>query len=157
MSSLKPVYFSSGIGSSFYMGAPIVLPNPIRPHKDASFKANEYYFHCCKVAICNEGTIDMYREILEADSCAEAKRLGRLVPLDAEEVEEWDKHYSLVAMLECNLAKFQQHAHCRRWLRATGARPLVEHRQDLIWGDNLDGNGLNLLGKILEIVRARVC
>lgn len=150
----KPIYFSRGIPSNWYeadieitsayLGKWIVVPT------------NEHYFQAEKVALM-DGGIDAYREILEADTPNEAKRLGRAVEMNPSARAVWDESEALVAMLECNLAKFSQHTHCLAWLRKTGTRPLVEHRRDKIWGDGLDGSGRNLQGKILELVRSRLC
>lgn len=146
---------SKGPGSNFYP-APIELPDLVKSSRNIVYASSEHYFHASKVAYCNLGTWEMFREIVAAETCMEAKRLGRAVPLDEDEIKEWDEYAGPIAMLEANLAKFRQNAECRRWLRGTKGRPLVEHRKDPRWGDNLDGTGLNLHGKILEVVRAVV-
>lgn len=150
---MKPLLFSGGIPSNFYK-AEIILPRPIDLLKEDSFPTNEHYFQACKVAISHAGTIDMYREIRDADSAAAAKRLGRAVPLDDSELNEWNNYEAIVSMLQCNLAKYTQNLECKDWLLSTLGRHLVEHRRDPIWGDNMDGTGENLLGKTLELVRA---
>lgn len=157
--SREPYLFNKGILSSFYYPCEIELPNPVQVMKGNDvFLSNEHYFHCCKVGVVNhiEYAIETYREIRDASTPQAAKRLGREVPMDEEDIEFWDMQAAPVAMLEANLAKFTTHEHCREFLVKTGRRPLVEHRPDPIWGDNMDGTGLNLLGKILEVVRERV-
>jgi ribA/ribD-fused uncharacterized protein len=152
---LEPVYFSDGIPSNFHQ-ARIMLPASMLRFEVVFFETNEHYFQAEKVSVSSQGTIDMYREIMEAETAMRAKQLGRQVPLDESEQRQWDLHYAPVAMLECNLAKYTQHPACRTWLVGTGIRPIVEHRPDPIWGDNMDGTGKNLLGKTLELVRAFV-
>ena len=121
-----------------------------------TYDANEYYFQCAKTFGCAApGMLKLHNEMLQAPNCRTVKAMGRNVPLSAHELALWEARVSLEAMLACNLAKFQQHKDCRQWLLNTGNRPLIEHRRDPKWGDNLDGTGLNLLGKILEVVRAQ--
>jgi ribA/ribD-fused uncharacterized protein len=152
---LEPVLFSNGIPSNFHP-AEVLLPASMLRFAIYAFPTNEHYFQAEKVSMSPEGTIDMYREIMYAESPMEAKKLGRRVPLDEEGLRQWNLHFAPVKMLECNLAKYTQHDNCRDWLLETGIRPIVEHRPDPIWGDNMDGTGKNLLGKTLELVRAFV-
>lgn len=50
--------------------------------------------------------------------------------------------------------KFTQHKDLRKLLLHTGNRKLVEHtRNDNFWGDGGDGNGKNMLGKLLMELR----
>jgi predicted NAD-dependent protein-ADP-ribosyltransferase YbiA (DUF1768 family) len=92
---LEPVLFSGGVPSNFYH-AEIILPVDMLRGKVIAFDTNEHFFQAEKVAVASQGTIDMHREIVEAASPMEAKRLGRLVPLDANEQRQWDLHYALV-------------------------------------------------------------
>jgi len=53
------------------------------------------------------------------------------------------------------LAKFEQHPDIRAILLATGDEPIVENAPgDRYWGCGADGSGKNMLGIILEEVRA---
>lgn len=152
----KPILFSSGKPSNFYMGAPITMWCPL-VDTWVNYHANEYYFHCAKTFGCNAGNmLKKHNEILAAPNCRAAKHLGHTVPLSPEEVHLWDNRVALEAMLACNLAKYQTHADCREWLLSTGTATLIEHRPDPIWGDNMDGTGKNLLGHILMLVRAQI-
>jgi ribA/ribD-fused uncharacterized protein len=152
----KPILFDRGKPSNFYLGAPIIMWCPLMDTW-VTYPANEYYFHCAKTFGCNAGNmLKFHNDILRAPNCAAAKRLGRQVPLSRTEVILWDARVAIEAMMVCNLAKFTTHADCREWLVATGTAALIEHRPDPIWGDNMDGTGKNLLGKILEVVRAHV-
>lgn len=151
----KPVLFKSGIPSSFYE-APIIMRCPATG-KRVVFDSNERYFHVAKIPLSVldiEEAAKMARLIRLATSSREAKDLGRnAIPLTPQGIKLWDEQYAPVAMLSCNLAKFRRHAHCRTWLMDTGTREIVEHRPDARWGDDLDGSGRNLLGKILMLVR----
>lgn len=158
------VHFSSGIPSNFYR-APIALFDPVLGN-DVELPGNEWYFHIGKIATVGDfdhpvlidgeymGSLELRDAIADAKTPAEAKRLGRLVPMDSHNIKQWNHRDALVAMLECNLAKYQQNNRCRAWLMGTGTARLVEHRPDPIWGDNLNGTGKNLLGHVLELVRA---
>ena len=60
-------------------------------------------------------------------------------------------------MLDALRAKFSQHAELRETLLGTGDAELVEHtRNDSYWADDGDGSGKNMLGKLLEQVRAEL-
>ena len=52
--------------------------------------------------------------------------------------------------------KFVQHAGLREMLMATGGADLVFADPDVVWGDGGIGQGLNLLGRALMQVRARL-
>lgn len=63
-------------------------------------------------------------------------------------------------MRRAMLAKFEQHPDIRAILLATGDEPIVENAPgDRYWGCGADGSGKNMLGIILEEVRAalRTC
>ena len=60
-------------------------------------------------------------------------------------------------MLDALCAKFSQHAELRETLLGTGDAELVEHtKNDSYWADGGDGSGKNMLGKLLEQVRAEL-
>mmetsp|Transcript_14781 Transcript_14781/g.29925 ORF Transcript_14781/g.29925 Transcript_14781/m.29925 type:complete len:448 (-) Transcript_14781:286-1629(-) len=60
-------------------------------------------------------------------------------------------------MLRALRAKFDQHPRLARRLLETGTRRLVEHTSnDSYWGDGGDGRGRNMLGQLLERVRAEL-
>src|ERR1700722_3253261 len=149
----EPILFSGGIPSNFYT-APIVIRCPItgRPRR---FRSNEYYFHVSKLIVSpvtQEEKEAVAKLIIAAAASREAKRIGKLrVYFDDYSRVAWDTQFAPIAMLTCNLAKFRQNQHCRDWLIATGTHALVEHRPDPIWGDNMDGTGMNLLGKTIMI------
>jgi ribA/ribD-fused uncharacterized protein len=60
-------------------------------------------------------------------------------------------------MREAVFAKFTQHAELREVLLSTGEAILVEHTaSDCYWGDCGNGQGKNMLGRILMEVRDRL-
>lgn len=157
---MKPIYFHGGIPSNWHR-ATILLPNPING-KMQRWGTNEHYFHVVKgLYLLDDYTairvLRICEEIRKAPGPAEAKALGRALPLSPEDIADWDNGRAVQAMLTCNVAKYQQHDYCREWLANTGDRGLVEHARDRIWGDGLNGTGRNLMGKTLELVRALVC
>jgi ribA/ribD-fused uncharacterized protein len=157
--AFEPVMFNSGIPSNFYDGAPVTLRDPFTGDV-TTFPTNEHYFQAMKVAVIGGCTLawkkEMFVEIAAAANAGLAKRLGRQLPMSDDDRAVWDGGEALSTMLVANIAKFTQHDHCRAWLVGTGQRPLVEHRPDPLWGDNMDGSGRNLLGAVLELVRALV-
>lgn len=92
-------------------------------------------------------------QIAMAINARTAKERGRFIVIN---VEPWD-HFAPRAMLEALVLKFLQNTDTFLMLRETGDRPLVEHRADPTWGDNLDGTGKNLMGLALMYVRERLC
>ena len=78
-----------------------------------------------------------------------SKNRGREIDLLS---DLWDLG-SFHIMLEAHLLKFNQHREAREALLATGDKILVEGRKDPVWGEGPDGNGKNLCGKSLTIVR----
>lgn len=153
---MKPVYFSGGIPSNFHR-ATILVYSPVLDD-EVVFVSNEHYFQCAKTFLIEDedAALWFHEKIRGTRYGADAKKLGRKVPLPTWSRRKWDNTHAPIAMLTCNLAKYHQNSYCAKWLKDTGSRPLVEHRLDPIWGDNLDGTGRNLLGKVLELVRARV-
>lgn len=93
-----------------------------------------------------------YREkIRGATTPGDAARLGRSRDFTLREDWETIKDY---IMLRAVTQKFYQHSDIRATLLSTGSARLVEHTvNDRYWGDGGDGTGLNMLGKILMMVR----
>ena len=100
--------------------------------------------------------------IASCKSPADAQRLGRKVTPYADEPWAAQRYFHV---FRCNVAKFDQHPHLRRFLCDTEDRVLVEASpRDRIWGiglaeDHADATsparwkGLNLLGFVLMDVR----
>jgi ribA/ribD-fused uncharacterized protein len=124
----------------------------VYPTVEHAFMANKVDFEACGP----ERTAELVSRILSAPTPADARRLGRKVPLrpDWEEVK-----FSI--MEELVFRKFQDSALSRKNLLATGDRPIMETNSwgDRVWGvtpvpGNSDGlTGLNHLGQILMKVR----
>lgn len=144
------IYFDHGIPSNFYRQAPFQLY--LTPDHVIRILSSEHGFHFLKAMVFNYNAIP----ILQAITPLEARHLGRALPLTGEQQIMWDTQLALPAMLQVNMAKFWQNPPCRQWLIQTGNARLVEHRPDARWGDNMDGTGRNLLGRVLELVRATV-
>ena len=108
------------------------------------------------------GDITIYKKILNANSPAHAKALGREVRGFDEEIWTLNRFNIVV---EGNLAKFNQNVKLKEYLISTKNRILVEASpKDYIWGVGLDERdynitnpkkwrGLNLLGFALMRVR----
>ncbi|MEO7716492.1 MAG: NADAR family protein [Capsulimonas sp.] len=94
------------------------------------------------------------RKIRDAHSPKLAADLGRSrrVPLRP----NWESVKDDV-MRACVLKKFETHSDLRELLLSTGDEEIVENAPgDYYWGIGKDGSGKNMLGKILEEVRAKL-
>ncbi|MBM7066149.1 NADAR family protein [Actibacterium sp. 188UL27-1] len=109
----------------------------------------EHYFQAMKFHD------DAYRErIRRCSKPKDAKALGmtRQIPLRP----DWDAVKASI-MLDAVRCKFRTHDHPRALLCATGEAQIVENApMDSYWGCGPDGQGLNMLGKILMQVRAEL-
>jgi ribA/ribD-fused uncharacterized protein len=104
------------------------------------FQAQKFYGH------------SLYKDIRDAESPAEAKRLGRLRGMR----EDWDAVRDGV-MLEGLRAKFDQCLALRDVLLDTGDARLIEAaKRDYYWGEGADGSGRNMLGELLMRVRGEL-
>jgi ribA/ribD-fused uncharacterized protein len=124
-------------------------PFPIRL-KGVDWPTTEHYFQAQKFA----GT-PHEEEIRQASSASEAANMGRdrKRPLRT----DWNAVKDDI-MREAVMAKFLQHASLLKLLASTGEAEIVEHtKNDSYWGDGGDGSGLNMLGRILTEVRAKLC
>lgn len=81
----------------------------------------------------------------------EAKALGRKIALRP----DWET-VKVDIMASVVFDKFYRHKSLRKKLLATGNAYLSEanHWKDLVWGTDEEGNGQNLLGKLLMNIRA---
>jgi hypothetical protein len=117
--------------------------------KGKIWTTSEHYFQAQKFA----GT-EHEEEIRMIDSPMVAARAGRSrqKPLR----EDWEVVKDDV-MREAIRAKFTQHEDLRKILLETGDAILVEHTaNDRYWADGGDGNGLNMLGKLLMELREQL-
>jgi hypothetical protein len=87
--------------------------------------------------------------IHDARTAKEARDIGQKVSL----VPYWnDIKYDI--MKECCFAKFYQNEDLLKMLLETGEEELIEASPyDSYWGTGRDGDGLNMLGKVLMEVR----
>lgn len=119
--------------------------------KDVLWKTNEHYFQAQKVDPSDARHSEHVSRIKVAKTPAEAKKLGRKVPL----CTDWEQVKDNV-MLEACRAKFRQHDRIRVKLLATGDAELIEDSPtDTYWGTGTKRKveGKNMLGKILMQVR----
>ncbi|MBK8604861.1 MAG: NADAR family protein [Saprospiraceae bacterium] len=124
------------------------------------YSSSEQYMMAKKALLFED--MEIFHRIMEANSPAEAKDLGRKIRNFDENV--WNEHrYDIV--VKGNLLKFSQNEAIGRFLKNTNERILVEASPvDRIWGIGLAANdervndpeqwqGLNLLGFALMEVR----
>lgn len=106
----------------------------------------EHYYQACKAP-----SEEQHERIRTVKHPAKAKRLGRKIELAA----GWDDR-KIVVMRRGLVAKFQQHPELAAQLIQTGDRPIHEaSRYDGVWGW-MDGEGEDLLGKLLMEIRGEL-
>jgi ribA/ribD-fused uncharacterized protein len=122
------------------------FPSPF--HAGCEFwQTVEHYFQAQKFA----GTA-LYLDIRDAESPAEAKRLGRLRGMRV----DWDAVRDGV-MLAGLRAKFSQCTALQNILLSTGDAFIIEAaKRDYYWGEGADGTGQNMLGRLLMQVRSEL-
>lgn len=130
----------------------VVMPHPITMDF-AEWPTVEHYFQACKGLYLRRDGKHAHFHAVEsiriAQRPADAKRLGRALPIW---LPLWNKA-AFGHMFQAHLSKFAQNPDLARMLRDTGTAKLVEHRPDPIWGDGMDGEGKNLCGRSLMLVR----
>jgi ribA/ribD-fused uncharacterized protein len=86
---------------------------------------------------------------LKSNSPTVSKYLGNKVKVRS----DWEE-IKLEIMENIVKLKFEQHEDIRENLLSSGLRPIVEHtKDDSFWGDGEDGEGKNMMGKILTNIR----
>ena len=114
--------------------------------KDKTWRTTEHYFQAQKFP-----DTEHEENIRLAHSPKEAAEMGR------DRRKPLRKDWEIVkddVMREALRAKFTQHQDLRQILLDTNDAELVEHtKNDRYWGDGGDGNGLNMLGKLLMKLR----
>jgi len=115
-----------------------------------TFPSNEHAFQGLK-----SDRIDVVRQFSDPKMTpGEAKKLGQKIQLR----KDWDK-VKVGLMYTINREKFSNHENLKRLLLATEHTELVECNSwgDKVWGVSLsDGEGENLLGKILMTIRGEL-
>lgn len=153
--STAPLLIERGPLLNFWE-APTLMAHP-HTGEPTIYRTVEHRFQAMKSTCC-VGRADgkmMHDLIVHADSARTAKRMGRQVDLD---VALWSR-VAYAEMVDALYQKFTQHDGLRAQLQLTAVpfkMQLVEHRPDTIWGDGMDGTGLNLMGRALEVVREMV-
>ena len=117
--------------------------------KDKMWPTSEHYFQAQKfVDTKHEEAI----RLIESPKAAANMGRDRKKPLRS----DWEVVKDDI-MREAVFAKFTQHAELREVLNSTGEAILVEHTaSDCYWGDCGNGQGKNMLGRILMEVRDRL-
>ena len=144
--TVKTIYFYSvtdeyGAFSNFAQ-YPIRLKGVIWP-------TTEHYFQAMKMS-----DLKNQKKILKAKRAIDAARIGRNRKNKIR--RNWES-MKVNVMREAVTAKFTQHEELRDLLISTGNSKLVEHSAyDSFWGDGGNGNGKNMLGRILMDVRTHL-
>lgn len=135
--------------------SPIVMQHP-HTLEMVTYKGVEWRFQAMKSTCLGTNQLFghsnaqvIHDAIANAPQASEAKARGKQASIS---VPNWNQR-ALAEMFAAVFAKFSQHEDLRRQLVETGDRRLVEHRPDPVWGDNMDGSGQNLHGRVLMAVR----
>lgn len=151
MAKSKPIYLTRGMLLNF-APSPFMLPNPYRDGL-TQYQTVEHRFQSMKTIAMRDASRLQRRKAHAQIQHAETARMAKLMGAELDiDLAKWDL-LRFNIMLSAVLAKFSQNTRARNALLATDPRPLVEHRHDPIWGDNIDGTGANQMGVILERVR----
>jgi ribA/ribD-fused uncharacterized protein len=126
-------FLSNFSSSPFYYGS-------------AHYKTVEHFYQAQKT---DRADYYSFARIVEAPTPAEAKKLGRIIPMKPgfEEVKR-------VVMMQGLMFKFCQNPELKEKLISTGSEHLeeVNYWGDKYWG-TFDGKGENWLGRLLMMVR----
>lgn len=135
----KEIKFRGGILSNFHL-CDIVIDG-------ITYKSVEHYYQSQKTLDEKEAEI-----IRTVATPAQSKKLGKQCNIR----EDWDD-IKIDIMRKALLAKFTQNDDCRLLLLSTMGNDLIEDAPwDSIWGNGPNGNGKNLLGKLLVEVREEI-
>lgn len=128
-----------GCFSNFY-------PSPIEID-GINYATAEHYYQAMKAK-----NIEDHDYVNAATSPAEAKRRGKSIALR----DNWENIKN--GIMEIAIAtKFSQHDNLAEILLSTGDNELVElANYDLYWGQNDEGKGKNMLGKMLMKLRNKI-
>jgi ribA/ribD-fused uncharacterized protein len=130
----------------------------------------EHYFQAAKFSGPGENNLKYAQEILKQKTPALAKRLGsnRNPPNGAKIREDWDKETEHllndiilktkdIIMINAIKEKFSQNQDIQKGLLDTFPKILIEKSQtDNYWGSGRNGEGLNMLGKIIIDYRNKI-
>ena len=109
------------------------------------FPNAEAAFQCHK----NLDDIDYINNQINSKNVVESKKYGNKIKVR----EDWDS-IKIEIMEKVLRLKIEQHEDVRSNLLNTSLRPIIEHtRDDCFWGDNGDGTGFNIRGKLLTKIR----
>ncbi|KAF7192837.1 N-glycosidase [Pseudocercospora fuligena] len=141
--------------------SPFAIPSPDNPREKLHFHTSEQYMMYQKSLLIGDTSTAV--KILEADTPAKAKSLGREVKNFKQKL--WDAECERIVE-EGNFEKFRQNETLKKVLMGTGERVIVETSpNDRVWGIGLNSEeavgreaewGQNLLGKCLMRVRERL-
>lgn len=112
------------------------------------FQTVEHAYHYCKFQDVSSVTAE---QIKQAASPYIAMKIAQ--KNKSYRRSDWE-NIKVATMREITRAKYRQHDDARQILLDTGDRLLVENSPwDYFWGCGADGNGQNIMGKILMEVR----
>ena len=138
-----PLYFRGG-GSplSNFFEAPIKIWN-------MNFASSEHAYQYRKsIALgCNEAAA----RVLRCAMPVEAKKIGDSLTTD----DKWEDTKQ-GAMYEILRTKARQCPRYSAALRESGNRPLIENTPNIYWGKGLNGEGLNMLGRLHMMLRSEL-
>jgi N-glycosidase YbiA len=113
-------------------------------------KGERYYMKCMEMffVYCKSLNIEDRKKILDCKDGFECRKVGRKVRLR----EDWNK--IKVDVMRFGLKKKFENKKMKEVLLSSGDEKLVEDSSwDGFWGNGKDGNGKNIMGKLLMEIR----
>jgi len=124
-------------------------------YKGFTFPSTEHAYQAVKW-LCVSNNDQLILDFLgKATTAGKAKRMGRLIPIDA---EIWD-NAKVEVMKEITIIKYVEHIELGNLLKSTKNKYIQEGNSwgDVFWGIDLKtGKGKNILGNILMHVRSEI-
>ena len=139
-----PLYFHgsrSPLSNFFY--SPLVIWN-------MNFKTSEHAYQYRKCVFLGDN--NAAAQVLRTATPQDAKKIGDSQPTN----EKWDD-VKQGAMYEILKSKARQCPRFHQELSQSHSRDIVEDTPNDFWGRGPNGNGVNMLGKLLMVLRSELC
>lgn len=116
-----------------------------------SYNHTEGYYQACKHKDVNDGAAEYISQFKDPMTC---KLVANSIPMTKGRKEVWEAGYKVEVMKIALKAKFTQHQDLQEQLLCTDDAELIEYAPwDEYWGSGKNGNGRNMLGKLLMELR----
>lgn len=139
----KKTFAKYGCLSNFYP-SPILIDGILYHHVEGYYQSQKFI----------KDDIGTTLKIQSMSNPADCKRAANAHPMTKQMKQEWDSGLRITVMKRAVLCKFLCNTDLATTLMSTGNSVLVEDAvYDGFWGTGSDGNGTNMLGKVLMETR----